>query len=266
MSFEIGDVSSMIVQRSLANSTKNLEASMVKLSYGKQMSAAENAANLIISENMEMERRGSMQAIQNAQDGMNMLATAEGGLSSTTENLQRVRELAIQRENGTYSENDKAAIDSEINALMEEIDRNSASTSFNGTQLLDGSADVTLQIGANSDEATNSLDVNGVLKATSSSDLELDPSTDDFLDKIDSAISDVTGRRSELGAMQNRLESTIESLFVQNENITASQSRIIDVDVAAESSKLTQNQILQNASASLLAQANQSASIASTLL
>jgi len=267
MSFEIGDVSSMIVQRSLTSATKNVEASMVKLSYGKQMTAMENAANLIISESLESQRRGSMQAIQNAQDGLNMLSTAEAGLSSTSENLQRVRELTIQRENETYNENDRAAIDSEINVLMEEIDRVSAATSYNDINLLDGSSgDVSLQIGANSEEATNVLNVSGVLKSSSSSDLDLDPSANDFLDKIDAAISEVSGRRSDIGAAQNRLESAIDSLYVQNENITASQSRIIDTDIATEVSKLTQNQILQEASVSLLAQANQSASIASILL
>ncbi len=267
MSFEINDTTSLILQRSLANAAKEAERSMIRISHGKQVEAMENAANMMIAEGIESQRRGSQQAIQNAQMGMNMLSTAESGLSNMAENLQRIRELTVQRENGTMSEENKAAIDSEIDALTEEIDRVAGSTAYGDQKLLDGSSeDVTLQIGANAEKETNSLKVGDAFTAVSSGDLALDRTAPDFLDRIDNALSAINGKRADIGAMSNRLESAIDNLYIQNENLTASQSRIRDVDIAAETSKLTQNQILQNSSASLLAQANQNASIASLLL
>ncbi|OGI04520.1 MAG: hypothetical protein A2Y25_05960 [Candidatus Melainabacteria bacterium GWF2_37_15] len=264
----MNDTTSLLLQRSLATATKNLEVSMVKLSYGKQMTAMEDAANLIISEEMETQRRGSMQAIENAQTGLNMLSTAESGLSSINNNVQRIRELTIQRENGTYSEEDRAAIDAEIDGLTEDITRIAKSTKFNDVNLLeDVDSELSLQVGANADKELNSLNAGEALSGgVKADDLELDRTAPDFLDRIDEALNNINSKRSEIGAMQNRLESTVTSLFVQNENITSAQSRIIDVDVASEVSKLTQNQILQNSSASLMAQANQSAAIASILL
>ncbi|HSA06489.1 MAG TPA: flagellin [Candidatus Gastranaerophilales bacterium] len=267
MGFEINDIGSSILLDSLAIASKEVEASLVKISHGKQTSAMENAANLMISEEMETQRRGSLQAIENAQNGMNMLSTAESGLSSVNDNLQKIRELAVQRENGTLNENDRAAIDSEIDALADEIDRVSQSTAYNKITLLDGSNDdITLQIGANSEEETNSVNISDSLGSVSSNNLKADKNNPDFLDKIDNALSGINSKRATIGAMSNRLESAVNSLFVQNHNITASQSRIIDVDIAAEVSKLTQNQILQQASTSLFAQANQSASFAMSLL
>lgn len=269
MSFEINETSSSILQRSLAASTKNLQASMLKLSYGQKQSSIEDAANLIISEEMEAQRRGSMQAVENAQTGMNMLSTAESGLSTINDNLQKIRELSIQRANDTYSDEDKAAMDQEISALTAEIDRTAKTTSFNKQALLDGSSsDVNLQIGANSDKETNTINFKGAFDGgVSSSDLNIgSPDDPDFLKNIDNALNDVNSRRSDIGATYNRLDGIVNSLYVQNENITAAQSRIRDVDVATEVSKLTQNQILQSSSATLLAQANQSASIASILL
>jgi len=267
MGFEINDSTSMIVQRSLANATKETEASMVRLSHGKQTKAVENAANMMIAEGMESQRRGSQQAIQNAQMGMNMLSIAESGLSSIGENVQRIRELTVQRENDTLGEQEKAAINNEIDALTEEIDRTAKSTAYNDTKLLDGSSqDTSLQIGPNSEEGTNTLDIGDALSSVSSSELGLDRNAPDFLDRIDSALTEINSNRSKIGAMTNRLESGINSLSIQTENLTASQSRIRDVDVASEASRLTQSQILQQSSTSLLAQANQSASIASILI
>ncbi len=267
MSFEINEVTSLILQNSLKSATEEAEKSMVRLSHGKQVQAMENAANMMIAEGMESQRRGSRQAIENAQTGMNMLSTAESGLSGINDNLQRVRELAVQRENGTLSNADRSAIDSEIDALTEEIDRVAKSTSYGDQKLLDGSSgEVTLQVGPNSEAETNSVKIGDALSSVSSTDLGLDKTSPGFLSQIDNALDSINSKRSDIGAMSNRLESTIDSLYVQNENLTASQSRIIDVDVAEETSKLTQSQILQNSSASLLAQANQSPSIASLLL
>lgn len=267
MGFEINDVTSKIIQRGLAETSKAIENSIVRISYSKQTKAMENAANLMISEGMEAQRRGSQQAAQNVQMGLNLLSTAESGLSSVNDNLQRIRELAVQRENGTYSESDKAAIDAEIKSRMEEIDRVSKSTSYNDIKLLDGSAnELTLQVGPDAEKETNTLNVGSALGSVSTSELGLNPEDEDFINKIDSALERVTGMRSDIGAMSNRLGSALNSLYVQNENLTAAQSRLIDVDMATEMSKLTQNQILQNASTSLMAQANQSPGIASILL
>lgn len=268
MSFEINESTSILLQRSLSTAQKNLETSIAKIAYGEQKNAIEDAANLIISEEMEAKKRGSQQAIENAQTASNLLSTAESGLSSINDNLQRVRELELQKSNGTYGEEDKAAIDAEISTLTEEIDRVASSTSFNGKQLLDGSAsDTTFQIGADGQASTNTLQAgNGLNGGVTSGDLGLDPSAPDFQQKIDSAISSINEKRSDIGATQNRLNSAIDNLQVQNENITAAQSRITDTDVAAEVSRLTQNQILRDSSGSLLAQANQSAAAASILL
>ena len=267
MSFEINDVTSQILQHHLQAASKDLETSLVRISYGEQTKAAENAANLMISEGMESQRRGSMQAIQNAQMGSNMLSIAESGLSSISDNMQRIRELEIQRRNDTLGEEEKAAIESEMDALTEEIDRVAASTSYNDIKLLDGSSDdITLQTGPNAEEETNTLNVGEALGSVSSGSLELNRDDPDFLDKIDNALDTINSKRSQIGAMSNRIESSINSLYIQNENLTASQSRIIDVDVAAEASKMTQSQILQQASVSLLAQANQSPSLAAMLL
>jgi flagellin len=267
MSFEVNDVGSELIQRSLRTASKELETSMVKLATGQKLNAIEDAANLIINEEMESKRRGSQQAIENAQIGMNMLSTAESGLSSINDNLQRIRELAVQRENGTLDENGRAAIDEEINALTSEIDRVSKSTTFNGKQLLDGSEDdVSLQVGPDGEEETNRVDISRALEGSSSSDLDIDPSASNLIDQVDRALNTVNSQRSNIGAIQNGLESAVSSLYVQTENIAAAQSRISDVDVAAEVSKLTQNQILMNASTSLVAQANQSAGIAAILI
>ncbi len=267
MSFEITDTTSLILQNSLAEATKNAERSMIRLSHGEQTEAVENAANMLIAEGMESERRGAIQAAQNVQTGLNMLSTAESGLSSMSDNVQRIRELALQRENDTLGDEGKAAIDSEIDQLTQEIDRVAKSTSFSDQKLLDGSSsELTLQIGAGSDPDTNSLKVGDSMGAVSSSGLGLDRNAPDFIDRLDNALSTINSRRSEIGAMSGRLESAVSSLQVQTENITASQSLIRDVDIATEVSNLTQNQILQDASGSLLVQANQSASIANLLI
>jgi len=267
MSFEINDISSSILQRNLATSSKDIKISFAKLAHGKQSSAVENAASLVISEQMEAQKRGSQEALENALTGMNMLQTADSGLNSINENLQRIRELKIQSENGTLSDRDKEAINQEISSLTSEIDRIAKTTSFNKINLLDGSSmDLEIQVGANSDPETNSKQVGNPLDSATTESLGLDPNSPDFLKQLDNAIKEVLSRRSEIGALNNGLESTINSLYVRQENLNASQSRIQDTDIALEISKLTQNQILQNASVSLMSQANQTPAIIKLLV
>ncbi|OGI21734.1 MAG: hypothetical protein A2287_05730 [Candidatus Melainabacteria bacterium RIFOXYA12_FULL_32_12] len=273
------NVSSSLIQRSLTSANKEIEQSMVKIAYGRINKAVEDAAGLSISESLKAQARGSEVAYSNAQSGINLLETAESGLGSISENLQRVRELTMQAANGTYGEAERNAIKSEIQSLVSEIDRVAESTSFNDIKLLNGSNNNTsLQIGANAENATNSLKIGDALGSAKAETLgmpvganldnALSSSTNaaQLLDNIDGALSSINERRSNIGSMQNRLESTVNSLQIKQENMSAAESRIRDVDVAKETSKLTQNQILQNSSALLLAQANQNPAMATILI
>lgn len=273
------NISSSILQKNLALSKSEVEKSIIKISSGKKISAVEDAANLVLAQTLEAQSRGSEVAIENSQTGMNMLQTADSGLESINENMQRIRELSLQAANGTYSDADRKAIKDEIGQLTDEINRVAKSTSFNKQALLDGSSsDMVLQTGANADEDQNSLNIGDALKSAKSDDLGLISSDDiesslndpsdftNYLDTLDNAIQGVTSQRSDIGAYQNRIESNINSLYVTRENLVASQSRITDTDVAAEMSRLTQQQILSSASASLQAQANQIPAIAMTLI
>ena len=269
-------------------SQKNME----KLSSGLKINrAGDDAAGLAISEKMRGQIRGLEMATKNAQDGISLIQTAEGALTETHSILQRVRELVVQAGNtGTQDDTDLGAIQEEINNLVQEIgngsDKNGISdrTEFNGKKLLngdfaDGTATLTFQIGANK---AQKLDVN--IEAMSSDALgAIDDATGDLvagqaisnldvtqfsaatptltfdqqLDIVDGAIKQVSDQRSKLGAVQNRLEHTINNLGASGENLTAAESRIRDVDMAKEMSEFTKNNILSQASQAMLAQANQ---------
>jgi flagellin len=267
MSIGINDVSSTILQKSFELSSSEATKSIIKLSAGKQTTAIEDAAKLMISEGLESQKRGSMEASENVQEGMNMLSMADSGLSSISDNLQQIKELHLKKQNGTMNDEDKSAIDDQIGALTSEIDRVSKTTSFNKKNLLDGSnSDLTLQIGANSGDKDNTANVGSSLGDASSKALNLDASSPDFSKNLDKALDSVTQRRSQIGALSNTLESTVNSLFTKTENLAASQSTLTDTDVATEASHLTQNQILQKSSLSLMAQANQTPAIAAILV
>ena len=280
MGLEINtNVTSSIIQNNLALSQSEVEKSILKIATGKKLSAVEDAANLILAETLDAQARGSQTAIENSQTGINTLQTADAGLESTNENLQRIRELSVQAANGTYGEDERNAIKDEISALTDEINRVANSTSFNKQNLLDGSSsDLTLQTGPNGDPSENTINVGDALGSVKTDDLGLLNSDDvktslnttsdfaGYINNIDSALSRVTEQRSNIGAYQNRLESNINSMDITSENLIAAQSRIRDTDIASEMSKLTQNQILNSASASLLAQANQIPSIALSLI
>ncbi|MCY9090110.1 flagellin Hag [Bacillus mojavensis] len=245
-------------------SQKNME----KLSSGLRINrAGDDAAGLAISEKMRGQIRGLEMASKNSQDGISLIQTAEGALTETHSILQRVRELTVQAGNtGTQdATTDLVAIQDEIDNLLDEVDGISQRTAFNGKNLLDGTQTdgFTFQIGANK---TQQLTVNiGDMSTTGLAIAKADykvttataANTDALLDKVDAAINTVSSERGKLGAVQNRLEHTINNLGASSENLTAAESRIRDVDMAKEMSEFTKNNILSQASQAMLAQANQ---------
>jgi flagellin len=235
-----------------------LSKSMEKLSSGLRINrAADDAAGLAISEGMRAQIRGTAQANRNAQDGISLVQTAEGALNEMHSILQRIRELAVQWSNGTLSTADQAKIDSEVAQLTAELVRIRDSSTFNGIALFGATTatTVTLQVGANGniDAANNTNRIGVNLVALNFTTVSMDVS------QIDTAISSVSQARSDLGAIQNRLEHAVANLGVYEENLTASESRIRDVDVASEMVNFTRLQILSQSGTAMLAQANQSA-------
>ncbi|MGG0774790.1 flagellin Hag [Bacillus rugosus] len=241
------------------------QKNMEKLSSGLRINrAGDDAAGLAISEKMRGQIRGLEMASKNSQDGISLIQTAEGALTETHAILQRMRELTVQAGNtGTQQAEDLGAIKDEMDALIEEIDGISNRTEFNGKKLLDGTETdgFTFQIGAN---AGQQLTVNiDSMSATALGVNTLDVTDfantpfDTQLESIDTAINNVSTQRAKLGAVQNRLEHTINNLGASGENLTAAESRIRDVDMAKEMSEFTKNNILSQASQAMLAQANQ---------
>lgn len=236
---------------------------MEKLSSGLRINrAGDDAAGLSISEKMRAQIRGLDQGSRNAQDGISLIQTAEGGLNETHAILQRMRELAVQAANDTNQEKDREAIMTEINELVDEIDHIAKSTTFNGLNLLNNSASLTLQIGPGTTNDSLALNLNSF--SASSTALGIGALTVDSnsgaksaITSIDSAIEKVSTARAKLGANQNRLEHTITNLNTMSENLTASESRIRDVDMAKEIMSFSKNNILNQAAQAMLAQANQ---------
>ncbi len=287
------NVTALIAHRQLTVNSSNVQRSMERLASGYRINrAADDAAGKTISENLIGQIRGNQQALRNAQDGVSILQITEGSLSVVLDNLQRMRELSVQAANDTNSQDQRDAIALEIRRRAEDIDRISQGAQFNGINLLDGSATgALLQVGANSNIATDTIDItaglassridgnapiNGIgvidsgggttfaslndifnLGTGTSPVLTTSASARGFLDDLDAAIGTVTDQLANIGSFQNQLESVIQNLQIAVENFQASNSRIKDLDIAAESSRLVQNQILQQASISVLAQANQ---------
>ena len=279
------NIASLIAQRNLSNNSSNLVKSIERLSSGYRINrASDDAAGLSISENLRGQIRGNTQAISNIQDGINMLQIAESSLSVINENIQRVRELCVQAANDTNSSVERGAILCEVNARLEDINRIAKASKFNNVNLLDGTASAVLQVGADSELSTNTISIqNNVLARATVSCIGTSVSPTGialnvtgstwssngirlYLDTLDAALSDITTRRSNLGAYQNRLESALENLTAMNENIQNAESRIRDLDVAKETANMTKYQILQQASATVLAQANTLPQVALKLL
>ncbi|CAI8895559.1 flagellin domain-containing protein [Pseudomonas zeae] len=266
------NTTSLNVQKNLNRASDALSTSMQRLSSGLKInSAKDDAAGLQISNRMSSQIRGNTQAIQNANDGISVAQTAEGALQATTDILQRMRELAVKARNGTNGTADQTATNAEFAQMSDEITRISASTNLNGKNLLDGSAGtVTLQVGANTGSANHidlvlsskfdavSLSVgSGTLSLTGANVTGASQNIDNAITAIDAAIAAIGATRASLGASQNRLTSTIQNLQNITENTTAAQGRVQDTDFAAETANLTKQQTLQQASTSVLAQANQ---------
>jgi flagellin len=269
------NVASLNAQRNLSTTQLQLSKSMERLSSGLRINrAGDDAAGLAISQNMQANIRSMNQAVRNANDGISLVQTAEGALNETSNILLRMRELATQAANGVLSTTQRANIQVEFGNLQQEIDRISAVTDFNGTKLLNGdlSTGTSLQVGTGTTaNDTVSVTVGKADTATlsvgsSAAAVSTQAAAQASLTAIDSAIQSVSTARGNLGAVQNRLQSTINNLQVAVENTSAANSRIVDVDVAAETANMTKAQILAQAGVSVLSQANQSPQLALKLL
>jgi flagellin len=265
------NIASLNTQRHLYNSTISFGKSMEKLSSGLRINrAGDDAAGLAISENLKSDIRALNQASRNAADGISLVQTAEGALDEVSSILLRMKELAEQSMNGTLTDTDRGYLDSEFTALSEEIDRIAAGTEFNGVTLLNGGLDVLIQVGITSDSndqvgvtlGTN-MDSGGIGLGT-----QIDNASDagTAMSEIDDAITSVVSARGNLGAVQNRLETSIRNVNMTSENLSAANSRIRDVDVAHETSRMTSFQILQQAGVAMLSQANMTTGLAMSLL
>ncbi|MEZ4461599.1 MAG: flagellin [bacterium] len=271
------NTTSLMAQRHLNSTNKALQGNIAKLSSGFRInSAADDAAGLAVSEEMKSDIRSLGQASRNANDAISMVQTAEGALGQVHDILGRMRELSVQANSDGINDDQRAHVDTEFQALAAEINDISSQSQFNGTNLLDGTLNATFQVGI---ESTDTLSI-AVSQGFSTADLEDAGGTTNLgavdltsttnaataMSVLDNAISVVSETRAGLGASQNRLESKIENLSVSRENLEAANSRIRDVDVASEMASMTKNQILMQAGASMLAQANSLPQTALSLL
>jgi flagellin len=266
MGFRINtNVSSIAAQRSLGVNTRENESNLSKLSSGSRINkASDDAAGLAISEKFKANIRSLRQADRNANDGISMIQTAEGGLNEVSSILTRMRELAVQTASDTVGDSERNMTDKEYQNLKEELDRISQVTEFNGNRLLDGNGkNYDFQIGVNNDELQDrigydSSTVNARIDALGVDGLSVasKEGSQVSLAAVDSAIEKVSGFRAYLGATQNRLTSTSQNLQVSVENISQANSRIRDVDFAEATAIQAKNSILSSAGTSVLAQAN----------
>ncbi|RYM05908.1 flagellin [Sporolactobacillus sp. THM7-7] len=258
------NIASLNTLNQLSKNETATQKSLAKLSSGLRINtAADDAAGLAISEKMKAQINGLNQAKRNAQDGTSLIQTAEGALSETTSILQRMRELAVQAGNTTNTQEDVDQINAELSNLYSEVDRIKDVTAFNNQNLLSGSFTGTLQIGANDGEilsfSIGDMSASALLgDASLTTSLVSDNnSASQAISAIDAAIKKVSNQRDNLGALQNRLEHTINNLSTSSQNLTDAQSRITDVDMASEMANFTKNNILNQAAQAMLAQANQ---------
>jgi flagellin len=269
------NVSSLAAQRALGVTKNNLDNNFRKLSTGERITrAADDAAGLAISEKLKANIRGLRQAKRNSDDGISLVQTAEGGLNEVSNIVIRLRELAVQAASDTVGDTERSFSEIEFQNLKDEIQRIADSSEFNGRKLLNGSGGlVEIQVGIHND-ATNdrikydsgdsdaSLETLGIHSETIANKEGAQMS----LAKLDDALLRINGVRANLGALQNRLQSTSNNIAVTEENFSAANSRIRDVDVAAETADLAKNNILTQAGVSVLAQANQATNAALKLI
>jgi len=274
------NIPSLIAQNNLTTATAKMNQAMERMTTGYKInSAKDDAAGLYVATSLDKNIRGSKIAQQNVQMGNDMISVAEGDLTGIQDNLLRIRDLALTAANGIYDEASINAIKAEVEARVAEINRVSQVSEYNGKKLLDGSVDtVSLQVGANA-TANDVIEIVGVFGDSQASTLGVavgDIATafapdnisglQDFVKTVDTALEAVQTKRTAIGAVQNRLDSASSSLTTTIENLTSSKSTIMDADIAAESSEYINGQILQQAAASLLVQANQAPQVALSLV
>lgn len=271
------NIPSEFTQRALNLSKGALDVSMQRLSTGLRVnSAKDDAAGLAVSVTLVTAIRGNTQAARNALDGISLGQTAEGALGQLTNNLQRVREIAVQAANGSLTDDNRKQLQYEVDQLTQENSRIIMTTTFNGVQLLNSGVTLTFQVGS-SGTADNQIQVAGVnitglntysadLAATGVVNVSTSGGASAVLSALDQDLTTVTKNRANFGAVQNRFEAVIANLQNYNENLSAANSRIVDADFALETSNMTKNQILQQAGTAMLVQANQQPQLALTLL
>ena len=288
------NVSSLNAQRNMMNSTKSLDTSYTRLASGLRInSAKDDAAGLQISNRLTSQINGLDQGNRNANDGISLAQTAEGAMDEMTSMLQRMRTLAQQSANGSNSDSDRDALQKEMDQLGSEINRISKDTTFAGTKLLDGTYSGSFQVGADANQTisfnlnqTDGFSISGIAAAATAAgtaaiavntiftsgstaggiSISTQAKAQDVLLATDSMLKVVDGKRAELGAVQNRLDSTIRNQANISENVSAARSRIRDADFATETANMTKQNILQQAASSILAQANQRPQSALSLL
>lgn len=269
------NTASLNAHRNLVGTKQGLDRSLEKLSSGFRINrAGDDAAGLAISENLRAQIRGLKQASRNAQDGVSLIQVAEGGLNEASSILIRLRELAVQAASDTIGPVERQFLNVEYDQLISEIDRIAEGTEFNGTPLLSGTGSILdFQVGTRNDPNIDRIsfdaskaDANSAALGINLTSVADKASAQNALSAIDSSIVSVSAMRADLGAIQNRLQSTISNLAVSVENLSSANSRIRDVDVAEETAEFTKNNILLQAGTSVLAQANQSANSALSLL
>lgn len=267
------NVTSMLAQSNLSKASDGLADSMARLSSGLRVrSAADDAAGLAVSEDFKAKIRGLGQAKRNANDGVSLAQTADGALKEIGGMLSRMRELAVQSSSGTINTSQRGYLNDEFSQLKSEIDRIASTTEFNGISLLNGdsSTGVNFQVGvgnSSNDRLTLSIaTATGSALSINSSSVSVASKALAAISGLDGAITAVSSRRANVGAIQNRLAVTMSNLETYSTNLEAANSRIIDVDVASETARLTKQQILVQAGASMLAQANQGPQVALSLL
>ncbi len=272
------NLSALKTQNNLNYATTTLNSSLERLSTGYKInSASDDAAGMFIANGLTTQINGSKIALSNVSTGTNVLNTAEGDLDTIMDHLYRIRDLATQASNSIYDKDSQDAMLAEVNARLEEIDRVAAASNFNGLNLLDGSlTSMRLQVGANADVDANSILVTGVFTKTDSTALGIKAGATaafatataaaQYIATIDTAIDTISKNKSQIGAVQNRLESAASSLTTTIENATAAKSTIMDADIAEESAEYTKARILQQTASTLLVQANALPSVALTLI
>ena len=266
------NVSALNAQRQLFDVSNSLSTSFERLSSGFRInSAKDDAAGLQITDRMTSQVMGLNQAVRNANDAISLAQTAEGALDETTNALQRIRQLAIQSQNGINNSADRLALQKEVSALKTEMSRIATDSQFNGIDILTGSYSAKFLVGANAGQTisvnlsrTGGYGASGLSVGTLSVETAANASA--ALAAVDAAISTIGATRADLGALQNRFESTIRNLSNISENVSAARSRIRDTDFATETADLTRNQIIQQASTTVLSQANQRPQAALQLL